>query len=78
MPLSELLLHPSSQSALSLNRHSRNLLLLDQALGADPALAERARIRNLATPAGASCIERLQEPLPARLEQQLGRMLVQA
>jgi uncharacterized membrane protein affecting hemolysin expression/class 3 adenylate cyclase len=78
LPPSELLLQASSQSALNLSRHSRNLLLLDQALGADPAVRERARIRTLASPAGASCVERLQDPLPARLEQQLGQMLQQA
>lgn len=78
LPLSELLLQPAVQSALGLNGHSRNLLLLDPELGADPGLRERARIRALANPAGASCIERLQDPLPARLEQQLGQMLHRA
>ena len=75
LPLSELLLQPAVQSSLSLNGHSRNLLLLDPELGGDPALRTRARIRALASPAGASCIERLQDPLPASLEQQLGLML---
>lgn len=65
---------PASLSALELSRHSRNLLLLDQTLGAEPTLRSRARLRTLASPAGASCIERLQDPLPARLEQQLGQM----
>ena len=78
LPPTELLLQASSQSALGLSRHSRNLLLLDQVLGADPAVRERARIRTLASPAGASCVERLQDPLPARLEQQLGQMLQHA
>ena len=78
LPLSELLLQPAAQSSLGLNGHSRNLLLLDPELGSDPRLRERARIRALATPAGASCIERLQDPLPARLEQQLGEMLQRA
>ncbi|SDS87109.1 HAMP domain-containing protein [Pseudomonas oryzae] len=78
LPLSELLLQPAVQSTLGLNGHSRNLLLLDPELGADPDLRTRARIRALANPAGASCIERLQDPLPARLEQQLGQMLQRA
>jgi hypothetical protein len=38
----------------------------------------RARIRALASPAGTSCVERLLDPLPARLEQQLGQMRQQA
>ena len=78
LPAEAIQQQPASQSALTLCRHSRNLLLLDQALGADPALHSRARLRTLASPAGASCIERLQEPLPARLEQQLGQMLQHA
>ncbi|SEI83473.1 Uncharacterized membrane protein affecting hemolysin expression [Pseudomonas linyingensis] len=78
LPPAELLQQASSQSALGLSRHSRNLLLLEQSLGADPAVRERARIRTLASPAGASCVERLQDPLPARLEQQLGQMLQHA
>ena len=75
---SELLLRECSQSALQLNRHSRNLLLLDQSLSADLGVRARARIRAIASPAGASCVERLLDPLPARLEQQLGQMLQQA
>lgn len=78
LPPAELLQQAGSQSALGLSRHSRNLLLLDQSLSADPAVRERARIRTLASPAGASCVERLQDPLPARLEQQLGQMLQHA
>lgn len=78
LPPAELLLQTASQSALGLSRHSRNLLLLDQTLGAAPAVRERARIRTLASPTGASCVERLQDPLPARLEQQLGQMLQHA
>ncbi|MBV2133645.1 histidine kinase [Pseudomonas sp. MAP12] len=75
---SELLLRECSQSALQLNRHSRNLLLLDQSLSADLGVRARARIRAIASPANASCVERLLDPLPARLEQQLGQMLQQA
>jgi len=78
LPPAELLQQAGSQIALGLSRHSRNLLLLDQTLGAAPAVRERARIRTLASPAGASCVERLQDPLPARLEQQLGQMLQHA
>ena len=75
---SELLRSESAQSARQLNGHSRNLLLLDQSLSADPAVRARARIRALASPAGTSCVERLLDPLPARLEQQLGQMRQQA
>lgn len=75
LPLGELLEAPASRIALDLGRHSRNLLLLDGSLSADPQIRARARIRALASPPGASCVERLQEPLPARLEQQLGQML---
>lgn len=78
LPAEALQKQPASQSALALSRHSRNLLLLDQALGAEPTLRSHARLRTLASPAGASCIERLQDPLPARLEQQLGQMLQHA
>lgn len=78
LPPSELLQQAAAQSTLALNGHSRNLLLLDPELGTDPRVRERARIRALATPPGASCIERLQDPLPARLEQQLGQMLQRA
>lgn len=78
LPVEALLQQPASQSALGLSRHSRNLLLLDQPLGTDATLHTRARLRTLASPPGASCIERLQDPLPARLEQQLGQMLQHA
>lgn len=75
LPLGELIEEPASRIALELGRYSRNLLLLDGALSADPQIRAQARIRALASPVGASCVERLQEPLPARLEQQLGQML---
>lgn len=75
---SELLGSECCQSARQLNRHSRNLLLLDQALSGDPAVRAGARLRALASPAGTSCVERLLDPQPARLEQQLGQMLQQA
>ncbi|MCQ4346281.1 histidine kinase [Pseudomonas stutzeri] len=78
LPPEALLQHPACQSAFGLSQHSRNLLLLDQALGAEPTLRQRARLRTLASPAGASCIERLQDPLPARLERQLGQLLQHA
>jgi uncharacterized membrane protein affecting hemolysin expression len=70
----ELLLNPSVQGALALSLHSRNLLLVERAVAEDPVTRQRARIRSIASPAGASCVERLLEPYPALLERQLARM----
>lgn len=75
LPAGELLQQDACLSALALNRHSRNLLLLDPSLGSDPGMSARARIRPLATPPGASCIEQLREPLAARLAPQLEQLL---
>ncbi|MCL7461114.1 histidine kinase [Pseudomonas sp. NW5] len=71
----ELLLQPASQQAIALSRDSRNLVLLDAGLSGDPQLQHYAQIRSINSPAGASCIKSLQPPLPAELEQQLGRIL---
>lgn len=71
----QLLQQPVCRSAIELGGHSRNLLLLDRDLSLDPQVRSQARIRAIAAPSGASCVERLQEPLPARLEQHLGQML---
>lgn len=70
----ELLLSDAAQDALALAQHSRNLLLVQREVAADPLLRERARIRAIASPEGASCIERLLDPYPALLERQLARM----
>lgn len=70
----ELLLSDSAQDALALSQHSRNLLLVAREIGDDPLLRQRARIRAIASPEGASCVERLLDPYPALLERQLARM----
>jgi uncharacterized membrane protein affecting hemolysin expression len=70
----DLLLSDTAQSALALSLHSRNLLLLERQIGDDPQVREHARIRAIASPEGACCVERLLEPYPALLERQLARM----
>lgn len=67
----DLLLSESAQAALALSQHSRNLLLLERSVGDDPLVRERARIRAIASPEGACCVERLLEPYPSLLERQL-------
>ena len=70
----ELLLSDSAQDALALSQHSRNLLLVARESGDDALLRQRVRIRSIASPEGASCVERLLDPYPALLERQLARM----
>ena len=70
----ELLLSEATQDALALAQHSRNLLLVQRSVADDPLLRQRARIRAIASPEGASCVERLLEPYPSLLERQLARM----
>lgn len=70
----DLLLNESTHNALALSQHSRNLLLVERAIADDPLIAGCARIRAIASPQGACCVERLLEPYPALLERQLGRM----
>jgi hypothetical protein len=70
----DLLLSECAQNALALCQHSRNLLLVERAVADDPLLRQRARIRSIASPEGACCVERLLEPYPALLERQLTRM----
>lgn len=70
----ELLLSDSALDALALSQHSRNLLLVEQRVADDALARERARIRPIASPEGASCVERLLDPYPALLERQLTRM----
>jgi len=43
-------------------------------VGEDALVRQRARIRPIASPEGASCVERLMEPYPSMLERQLARM----
>jgi uncharacterized membrane protein affecting hemolysin expression len=70
----DLLLTESAQDALALSQHSRNLLLVVREIGEDPLIRQRARIRSIASPEGACCVERLLEPYPSLLERQLARI----
>jgi uncharacterized membrane protein affecting hemolysin expression len=70
----DLLLTETAQSALALSQHSRNLLLVERKINDDPLIRQRARIRPIASPEGACCVERLMEPYPSMLERQLSRM----
>lgn len=70
----DLLLTESAQDALALSQHSRNLLLVERKISDDPLIRQRARIRPIASPEGACCVERLMEPYPSMLERQLARM----
>jgi uncharacterized membrane protein affecting hemolysin expression len=70
----ELLLNETAQSALALSQHSRNLLLVERSIADDDLIKQRARIRAIASPQGACCVERLLEPYPSLLERQLARM----
>ena len=70
----DLLLSDTAQDALALSQHSRNLLLVTRLIADDPLLRQRARIRSIASPEGACCVERLLDPYPALLERQMARM----
>ena len=70
----DLLLSEPAQAALAMSLHSRNLLLIEKSIGEDPLIKQRARIRPIASPEGACCVERLLEPYPSLLERQLARM----
>ncbi|KAA0949147.1 HAMP domain-containing protein [Pseudomonas sp. ANT_H14] len=70
----DLLLTEIAQDALALSQHSRNLLLVERKISDDALIRQRARIRPIASPEGASCVERLMEPYPSMLERQLARM----
>lgn len=70
----DLLLSDTVQRALALSQHSRNLLLIERQIGDDSLLRQRSRIRPIASPEGACCVERLLDPYPALLERQLTRM----
>lgn len=70
----DLLLSETAQSALALSLHSRNLLLVERSIADDTSVSQRARIRAIASPQGACCVERLLEPYPSLLERQLARM----
>ncbi|AIR88320.1 histidine kinase [Pseudomonas cremoricolorata] len=70
----DLLMAEKAQDALALSQHSRNLLLVERVIGDDDLIRQRARIRPIASPEGACCVERLLEPYPSMLERQLARM----
>ncbi|QQD53953.1 HAMP domain-containing protein [Pseudomonas fluorescens BBc6R8] len=70
----DLLLTEIAQDALALSQHSRNLLLVERKISDDVLIRQRARIRPIASPEGACCVERLMEPYPSMLERQLARM----
>ena len=70
----DLLLTEPAQAALALSQHSRNLLLVERKVSDDGLIRQRARIRPIASPEGACCVERLLEPYPSLLERQLARM----
>ncbi|MFJ4141722.1 histidine kinase [Pseudomonas sp. NPDC089734] len=70
----DLLLTETAQDALALSQHSRNLLLVERQVNDDALIRQRARIRPIASPEGACCVERLMEPYPSMLERQLARM----
>ncbi|MGE8061798.1 histidine kinase [Pseudomonas sp. NPDC089547] len=70
----DLLMAEKAQDALALSQHSRNLLLVERQISDDTLIRQRARIRPIASPEGACCVERLMEPYPSMLERQLARM----
>ncbi|QHG67311.1 AhpA/YtjB family protein [Pseudomonas putida] len=70
----DLLMAEKAQDALALSQHSRNLLLVERQISDDELIRKRARIRPIASPEGACCVERLLEPYPSMLERQLARM----
>ncbi len=70
----DLLLNDTTQNALALSQHSRNLLLVERAIAEDELVRQRARTRAITSPEGACCVERLLEPYPSLLERQLARM----
>lgn len=69
--LGELLLSQGAQTALALSQQSRNLLLLSEDLANNSNIIASARIRSIAKPEHAKCLEALNEPYPALLEEQL-------
>ncbi|MDH0649854.1 histidine kinase [Pseudomonas sp. GD03858] len=74
MDQADLLMTEQAQDALALSQHSRNLLLVERRISDDALVRQRARIRPIASPEGACCVERLMEPYPSMLERQLARM----
>jgi uncharacterized membrane protein affecting hemolysin expression len=54
----DLLLSEPAQAALEMSLHSRNLLLVERSISDDRLIQQRARIRPIASPEGACCVER--------------------
>lgn len=69
--------HGACQTLIEQVQYSRNLLLLDSRLANCDALRQRAVVRRLASQPGIYCIERLQDPYQAMLEQQLNHLYQQ-
>ena len=74
LELVDVLMTEKAQDALALSQHSRNLLLVERQISDDALIRQRARIRPIASPEGACCVERLMEPYPSMLERQLARL----
>lgn len=71
MSLGQLLLSDSTQAALTLSQHSRNLLLLSNSLAQNNKVIACSRTRAVAQPEQASCLESLLNSYPALLQSQL-------
>lgn len=77
VPAEELAEQPACQTLIEQVQYSRNLLLLDSSLANCDLLRQRAVVRRLASQPGVYCIERLQDPYQAMLEQQLSHFYQQ-
>tara|TARA_R110002051_G_scaffold83393_1_gene147937 strand:+ start:249273 stop:250934 length:1662 start_codon:yes stop_codon:yes gene_type:complete len=77
VPPQELSEQPACQTLIEQVQYSRNLLLLDSSLANCAAMRQRAVVRRLASQPGIYCIERLQDPYQAMLEQQLSHFYQQ-
>lgn len=73
----DLAAQPACQTLIEQVQYSRNLLLLDSSLANCDAMRQRAVVRRLASQPGIYCIERLQDPYQAMLEQQLNHFYQQ-
>ncbi len=77
VPEQDLAAQPACQTLIEQVQYSRNLLLLDSSLANCDAMRQRAVVRRLASQPGIYCIERLQDPYQAMLEQQLNHFYQQ-
>lgn len=69
--LGQLLLNDTTQTALTLCKHSHNLLLLSNDLAQHSAIIACSRIQPVLKPEQASCVETLLNNYPQRLQEQL-------